>query len=182
MTCAAVSSWSCFCWLYTASPSLATKNIISLILVLMIWWCPCVRVFSCVVRRGCFLWPMCSLSKTLLSFALLYFVPKAKFACYSRCFLTSYFCIPVPYNKKDIFFVCPCNSWSFLLNDRKMCNLTWLVHEAQSTEGVMSPHLGGREWTLISELNKWGCPGDRKGKRRVFGNLQTVQYALSRSN
>ena len=29
---------------------------------------------------------------------------KAKFACYSRCFLTSYFCIPVPYNEKDIFF------------------------------------------------------------------------------
>ena len=23
---------------------------------------------------------------------------KAKFACYSRCFLTSYFCIPVPYS------------------------------------------------------------------------------------
>ena len=30
---------ACFCWLYTASPSLAAKNIISLILVLMIWWC-----------------------------------------------------------------------------------------------------------------------------------------------
>ena len=30
---------------------------------------------------------------------------KAKFACYSRCFLTSYFCIPVPYNEKDIFWV-----------------------------------------------------------------------------
>ena len=29
---------------------------------------------------------------------------KAKFACYSRCFLTSYFCIPGPYNEKDIFF------------------------------------------------------------------------------
>ena len=30
------------------------------------------------------------------------FIPysKAKFACYSRCFLTSYFCIPVPYNEK----------------------------------------------------------------------------------
>ena len=27
---------------------------------------------------------------------------KAKFACYSRCFLTSYVCIPVPYNEKDI--------------------------------------------------------------------------------
>ena len=28
---------------------------------------------------------------------------KAKFACYFRYFLTSYFCIPVPYNEKDIF-------------------------------------------------------------------------------
>ena len=39
---ATVSSWSCFCWLYKTSPSLATKNIINLILVLTIWWCPCV--------------------------------------------------------------------------------------------------------------------------------------------
>ena len=35
---ATVSSWSCFCWLYGASPSLATKNIINLILVSTIWW------------------------------------------------------------------------------------------------------------------------------------------------
>ena len=34
---------SCFCWLYRASPSLAAKNIINLILVLTIWWCPCVE-------------------------------------------------------------------------------------------------------------------------------------------
>ena len=33
---------------------------------------------------------------------ILYF--KAKFACYPRCFLTFYFCIPVPYNEKDILF------------------------------------------------------------------------------
>ena len=43
------SSWyepqsapSLFCWLYRASPSLAAKNIISLILVFTIWWCACV--------------------------------------------------------------------------------------------------------------------------------------------
>ena len=30
---------------------------------------------------------------------------KAKFACYSRYLLTSYFCIPVPYDEKDIFLV-----------------------------------------------------------------------------
>ena len=40
---ATVSSWSCFCWLYRASPSLAAKNIINLISVLTISWCPCVE-------------------------------------------------------------------------------------------------------------------------------------------
>ena len=34
---ATVSSQSCFCWLLRASPSLAAKNIINLILVLTIW-------------------------------------------------------------------------------------------------------------------------------------------------
>ena len=43
---ATVSSRSCFCWLFRASPSLAARNIINLISVLTIWWCPCV-VFSC---------------------------------------------------------------------------------------------------------------------------------------
>ena len=47
------SSWSepqsapSFCWLYRASPSLAAKNIINVISVLTIWWCPCIE--SCLV-------------------------------------------------------------------------------------------------------------------------------------
>ena len=40
---ATVSSQSCFCWLYRASPSLAEKNIINLISMLTICWCPCVE-------------------------------------------------------------------------------------------------------------------------------------------
>ena len=40
---APVSSRSCFSWLYRASPSSVTKNIINLILVLTIWWCSCVE-------------------------------------------------------------------------------------------------------------------------------------------
>ena len=32
------------------------------------------RVVSCVVGRGCLLWPVCSLGKILLAFALLHFV------------------------------------------------------------------------------------------------------------
>ena len=35
---ATVSSQSCFCWLYRASPSSTAKNLINLILVLAIWW------------------------------------------------------------------------------------------------------------------------------------------------
>ena len=64
---ATVSSHSCFCWLYRTSPSLAAKNIINLISVLTIWWCPCVvlcywkRVFSMTSafswQNSVILWP-----------------------------------------------------------------------------------------------------------------------------
>ena len=57
-----VSSRSCLCWLYRASPSLAAKNIINLISVLTIWWCPYVE--SCVVGRGYLPRPVRSLGKT----------------------------------------------------------------------------------------------------------------------
>ena len=71
---ATVSFWSCFCWVYRASPSLATKNIISLISVLAIWWCPCVE--SCVVGRGCLLWPVCSLGKTISFCTASFWTPR----------------------------------------------------------------------------------------------------------
>ena len=45
------------------------------------------------------------LAKLLLAFALLHFHSKAKLVCYSRYLLTSYFCIPVPYDEKDIIFL-----------------------------------------------------------------------------
>ena len=58
---ATVSSWSCFCWPYRASPSLAAKNIISLISVLTFWWCPCVESSLVLLKEGvcydqCVLW------------------------------------------------------------------------------------------------------------------------------
>ena len=37
------------------------------------------RVFSCIVGRGCLLWPVCSLGKTLLDFDLLHFVLQGQF-------------------------------------------------------------------------------------------------------
>ena len=37
---ATISSRPCFCWLYRTSSFLAAKNVINLISVLAIWWCP----------------------------------------------------------------------------------------------------------------------------------------------
>ena len=70
---ATVSTWSCFCWLYRASPSLAAKNMINLILVSTIWWCPCVESSLLLLEEGVF-YPVHSPGKTLLTFALLYSV------------------------------------------------------------------------------------------------------------
>ena len=87
------------------SPCLVAKNIISVILVFIIWswieepgglqsmglqrvrhdwvthtrththtrWCPCVELSS-VVKKACFLWPVCSRDKTLVAFFLFHFV------------------------------------------------------------------------------------------------------------
>ena len=81
---ATVSSQSCFCWLYRASPSLAAKNIINLILDLVMSMC---RVFSCVVGRGCLLWPVRSLGKTILAFALLHSVLQGQICLLPQVFL-----------------------------------------------------------------------------------------------
>ena len=70
---ATVSSHSCFCWLYRASPSWAAKNIINLILVLTIWWCPCVEPSLVLLEEGvCY--DQCVLLAKLLAFALLHSV------------------------------------------------------------------------------------------------------------
>ena len=48
---------------------------------------------------------MHSVGKTLLAFALLHFVLQGQVACFSRYLLTSYFCIPISSNEKDIVFL-----------------------------------------------------------------------------
>ena len=100
---ATVCSRSCFCWLYKNFPSSAAKNIISLISLLTIWWCPCV-VFSCVVGKGCLLLPVRLLHKILLAFALLHFVLQGNLACYSRDLLT--FTLQFSMIKRISFCVC----------------------------------------------------------------------------
>ena len=99
---AIVSSRSCFCWLYRASPSLATKNTVNLILVLTIWWCPCVESSLVLLEEGvCY--NQCDVLSASACFIL---YSKVKLVCYSRYLLASCFYIPVPYNEKNIFFWC----------------------------------------------------------------------------
>ena len=45
------------------------------------------RVFSRVVGRGCLLWPVCSLGKTLLAFALLHFILQGQICLFLQVFL-----------------------------------------------------------------------------------------------
>ena len=101
MVWATVSSVSCFCKLYRASSSLATNNLISLISVLTIWWCPCVE-HTLVLLEESVCYDNCILLAELYEpFPCFIVYSKAKFACYSRCFLTSYFCILVQILKDD---------------------------------------------------------------------------------
>ena len=63
-------------WLSSSSrvsPSSSVKNIISLMLVLTIWWHLCVES-SHMWLEECLLSPVCSLDKILLAFSLLHFV------------------------------------------------------------------------------------------------------------
>ena len=81
----------------------AARNIINLILVLTIWWCPVYSGFLCS-WKNVFAMTSNSSWQNSISFALLHFVLQAKLACYSIYLLTSAFCIPVPYDESDLFF------------------------------------------------------------------------------
>ena len=99
----AVSSQSCFCWFYRASPSLAAKNIVSLISVLTIWWCPCVESSLVMLDDGpCY--DQCIFSANSVSLCPASFcIPQPNFAV-TPGFLMSYFCVPVPRMKRSSFF------------------------------------------------------------------------------
>ena len=84
---ATVSSWSYFCWLYRAFPSLAAKNIISLISILTIWWCPCV-MFSLVLLEEGVCYDQCILlTKFCFAFALLHSVLQGQMRLLFQVFL-----------------------------------------------------------------------------------------------
>ena len=99
-----VSSWSWFCWLYRVFPSSAAKNIISLSLVLTIWWCSCVESSLVFLEEGVCYGQYVLLAKLRYTLPCFILYSEAKLGSYSTYLLTSYFCIPVPYDEKNISF------------------------------------------------------------------------------
>ena len=95
---ATVSFWSCFCWLYRASPSLAAKNIGVGHLVMAMC-----KGFSCVAGRGCLLWPVCSLGKILIAFALLHSVLQGHIYLLLQVFLDFLLLLQSPIMKRTSF-------------------------------------------------------------------------------
>ena len=64
---------------------------------------PCDVSYLCCWKRY-LLWPVGSLGKSLLAFALLHFILQGQICLFLQVSLDFLFCLPVPYNEKDIFF------------------------------------------------------------------------------
>ena len=105
-----VSSWSCFCWLYRAAPSLAAKNIINLISMLTIWWCPCVESSLVLLEEGvCY--DQCSfLAKLLLVFSLLHSVFQGQICLLLRFYLTEWYMDHIRKTSHGLLASVPCIS------------------------------------------------------------------------
>ena len=164
---ATVSSLSCFCWLYRASPSLAARNIISLISVLTIWWCPCVESSLVLLERGYLLWLVRSLGKTLLAFALLHSVLQGQICLLSQVFLDF---LP---------------TFSFLAPIMKRTSF-WGVSSRRSSENCSTWAssalvVGTQTWiTTVILLWFWSFPaGERLSHiwKKIFGHLAVLEIS-----
>ena len=80
----------------------------------------------------------CVLLAKLLAFPCLILYSKAKFSYYSRYILTSYFCIPVPCNEKEICF-CPRTNHRAAIPDMGHCSS--IFHQAVLAPEVLSHHV-----------------------------------------
>ena len=119
------------------------------------------NVIACVVGRGCFLWPVCFLGRSLLVFALLNFVYQGQTCLLLRVSLDFLLCIPVLCNEKDLFFgvsprrsysssknhSAPSSAWSIDLN---YCDVEWFALEMNWDHSVVSEmHPGTAFWILL---------------------------------
>ena len=132
---AKVSSWSCLCSLYRASPSLAAKNIINLISVLTIWWYPRLAS-SLVLLEEDVCYDECVLLAKLfilLAFALLHFVLQGQICLLFQVSLHFLLLHSSPKDdEKNIFF--GCSFWKVLYVIIKPFNFSFFSITGQGTD------------------------------------------------
>ena len=68
------------------------------------------------------------LAKLCVAFILFILYSKVKLACYSMYLLISYFCVPIPCEEKDIFFV---------VSSRRSCRSSWNYSASASSALVV---------------------------------------------
>ena len=101
------------------------------------------RVIFWVAARWCFLWPVSSLGKTLLTFALLHFVLQSQTCLLTRYLFTSYFCISIPIMKGHLL-------WG--VSSRKSCRSLYNCSTSASSALVV----GTQTWITVV-LNSLPC-------------------------
>ena len=79
--------------------------------MLTISWCPCVESSLVLLEEGVCYDQCILLEETYSPLPCFILYSMAKSSCYSRSFLTSYLCIPFPYNEKDIFLGVVSSTW-----------------------------------------------------------------------
>ena len=102
---ATVRSQSCYCWLYRGSPSLTAKDIISLISVLTIWWCPYVKSSLVLLEEGVYYDQCVFLANLCLPFPCFILYSKAKICPLLQVSLDFYFCNHSLMMKRTSFFL-----------------------------------------------------------------------------
>ena len=143
---ATVSSQSCFCCLFNASPSLAAKNIINLILVLTIWWCPCVES-SLVLLEEDVCYDQCIL------LAILYY-PLPCFILYSRAKLAKFFILssfPIfhEHTNKNLF------AYLWLKCNWQFCMFIWQLYPPWELRSGVQAHRVNYCHRVLQRLLFW---------------------------
>ena len=101
-----VSSWSCFYWLYRASPSSAVKNVINLISVLTIWWCPCVESSLVLLEEGVGYDLFCSSQNSVSVCPASFCIPRSNLPVTPGISWLHAFAFQSPMMKRTSFFCC----------------------------------------------------------------------------
>ena len=102
---ATLSYQSCFCWLFGASSSSDAKNIINLISVLTIWWCPCVESSLTLLEEGIAMTSMFSWQNSVRLYPASFCTPRPNLCVTPGVSWLPTFAFQVPIMKMTSFWV-----------------------------------------------------------------------------